>query len=507
MIEFLLNQTRHQFTGVGADCTLLDYLREQLNRCGTKEGCASGDCGACTVVVAELSPDEKTLEYRAINACITFAGSVDGKQVLTVEDLAAESDLHPVQQAMRDLHGSQCGFCTPGFIMSMFALWKNVAAGTVSKPPDGNWLPLIDERLGGNLCRCTGYRPIVDACLASLQAIGPDQFDEQREHTVAMLHSLQRGTKACLDSQFFLPQSLTELDALLASYPQAQLVAGGTDLALEVTQKLKHLAPVISLQQVAELRDIVSDFRTANDTRRDSLRIGAAVTLSECQSLWSNQTDTLGPDLAELLRRFGSTPVRNQGTIGGNIATASPIGDLPPALLVLDAELVLYRQGRSRTIPINEFFSNYRETQLQPGEIIREVVLSNLAQYQSPGAVSRLCIYKISKRFDDDISAVCMAVSISMSHGHIQQVRLAFGGMAAIPKRALHTEAVLLNQSLDNAAILARAKAALADDFKPIDDVRASARYRLQVAQNLLERLRYDIGDSKHTVQISHYGS
>lgn len=493
MIEFLLNRARHQYTAASADVTLLDYLREHLHRCGTKEGCASGDCGACTVVVAAVDPDGDTLAYRAVNACITFAGSLDGKQLLTVEDLADESGLHPVQQAMLDQHGSQCGFCTPGFVMSMFALWKNVAANNVARPVNGDWVPVVEEHLGGNLCRCTGYRPIVDACVTSLETIEPDQFDRGSRQTIDQLQSLRKNAAGCSDRLFFLPKSLSELDELLVQFPRARLLAGGTDLALEVTQQLKQLSPIVSLQHVAELNEVA--------TSEDEMRIGAGVSLSECQRVMTD----LSSDLAELLRRFGSTPVRNQGTLGGNIANASPIGDLPPVLLALNAELVLYGKGQQRTVAIDDFFTGYRETVLQPGEIVRAVVIRDLGKYRGPEPASRLCIYKISKRLDDDISAVCMAVAISLQNNRVTNIRVAFGGMAATPGRATSVEAALQDQHLDDDSVLGRAQTALDADFDPIDDVRASAQYRLQVAKNLLLRLRYEVIAPIQCVQIADY--
>jgi len=459
MIQFLLGDEAIQADGFAPETSLLDYLRIHRGRTGTKEGCASGDCGACTVVLAE--PEGDRLRYRAVNACITLLGTVHGRQVLTVEHLGEPGALHPVQQAMVDCHASQCGFCTPGIVMSLFA-WHH------SPPPHNRETALT--ALSGNLCRCTGYRPILDAATQIAGQPCEDRFEQNATLTLARLHelsavgSLQEGA-----SHAWLPTTLVELDDLLQRHPQARLIAGGTDLALEATQSLKPFPQLIHLDQVSELQRLES-----NPTH---LLIGAARTYADC-------LDALAefPGVAALLERLGSLQIRQRGTLGGNIANASPIGDMPPVLLALDARLHLRRAGSVREIPIGEFFTGYRKTVLQPGEYIEAVLIPRLRNNQ------RLRVDKVSKRRDDDISAVCLALRLDFDDGGIvRTARVACGGMAATPLRGARAEAALLGRAFDADAVLA-AQAALPEDFQPIDDLRASAAYRLKVAQNLLQR-------------------
>nr|WP_276583524.1 xanthine dehydrogenase small subunit [Pseudomonas sp. RIT-PI-S] len=446
--------------------TVLEYLRERLNKRGTKEGCGSGDCGACTVVLGELAaqPDgTQGLRYRSINACLTFVASLHGKQLITVEDLKHQGRLHSVQQAMVDCHGSQCGFCTPGFVMSLFALQKNCpGAGT----------PAIHEALGGNLCRCTGYRPIVEAATQACAAPAADAFDAQRASTVAQLQAIAAqgpGELGGSRARCLLPTSVDALAAAYAADPEARLFAGGTDLALEVTQQHRPLRSMIYLGQVPELRQVT--------VSEHCLNIGAATPLSDCYAVLAEDY----PDFGALLHRFASLQVRNQGTLGGNIGNASPIGDAPPLLLAAGASLVLRHGDERRELPLDAFYLDYRVTARRPGEFIETVRVPRPAE----GALFRA--YKVSKRLDDDISAVCAAFNLTLEQGRVAQLRIAYGGMAAIPKRAVACEAALRGQPWASASVEAACQA-LAEDFTPLSDLRASSEYRLLVAQNLLRK-------------------
>lgn len=476
MIRFLLNQELREEDGIDPNMTLLNYLRSRAGKTGTKEGCGSGDCGACTVVIAERAQDR--LRYTSSNACLTFLAALHGKQVITVEDLSQGECLHPAQQVLVDYHGSQCGFCTPGFVMSLFALGKNVASPATET---------IEQALSGNLCRCTGYRPIMDAARAMytepayLDAL-PDAFERNQQQTLDKLRALQRAQPQLHQGaqqgaqQAFNPRTLDELAELMRAHPNARLVAGGTDLALEVTQLHRRLETLIHVGEIAALQQIrVLD---------DRIELGAAASLSDCYQPLADDY----PDFGALLQRFASLQIRNQATLGGNIGNASPIGDTPPALMALGAQVVL-RQSQtcnpgSRTLALDAFFIDYRVTALQPGEFIEKVIIPR-AQ-----ANGELRCYKVSKRIDDDISAVLGCFNLSLADGLIQRVRIAFGGMAATPKRAYHCEAALTGAPWNRASI-DRAREALCLDFSPISDFRASKAYRMRVASNLL--LRYFI--------------
>lgn len=481
MIRFLLNDLEQQLENLDPNVSVLRYLREQAGLTGTKEGCAAGDCGACTVVLVELEAGE--LHYRAINACITPVGTLHGKQLITVEHLRQQGQLHPVQQAMVDCHGSQCGFCTPGFVMPMFAHLKQ---------HDRPQRPDIIESLGGNLCRCTGYRPIVDA---AVQMFEPDQQDsfaggaaDTQRRLAAISHA---GVSLQGDGNHYLaPVNVAELAQVLEQYPAARLLAGGTDLCLEITQGLQDIETLVYTGAVQELKQI--------DDGEAVLEIGAAVTYSECQSVLVENW----PELGELLERLGSLQIRNQGTVGGNIANASPIGDMPPVLIALDAELVLQRGETVRQLPIESFFTGYRQTALAPGEFIRAI------RIPKRGTGERLRIYKVSKRLEDDISAVCGAFDVAVENGEVVSASIAFGGMAEIPKRASHCEQALLGQPWQRGVIDA-AMTAMREDFSPISDFRASAEYRGQVAANMLLRLYLEkepeAGLAQSALRVTHY--
>lgn len=459
MIQFLLGEESIQADGLAPETSLLDFLRIQCGRTGSKEGCATGDCGACTVVLVE--PEGDALRYRAVNACITLLGAVHGRQVLTVEHLAEHGALHPIQQAIVDCHASQCGFCTPGIVMSLFA-WRH------SRPPHNRETALT--ALSGNLCRCTGYRPILDAAIQIAAQPELDHFEQNSALTAIRLRELpSAGTLEEGGANAWLPSSLQALDDLLQRHPQARLIAGGTDLALEATQNLKAFPALIHLDRVSELQRL--------EVHAEHLLIGAARPYADC-------LDALGefPGVGELLERLGSLQIRQRGTLGGNIANASPIGDMPPTLLALDARLRLRGAGAAREVSIDGFFTGYRKTVLQPGEYIEAVVIPRLRDHQ------RFRVDKISKRRDDDISAVCLALRLDLdASGLVSDARLACGGMAATPLRGRRTEAALRGQRFDAAAVAA-AQAAIIEDFHPIDDLRASAAYRVKVAQNLLQR-------------------
>ncbi|RDL45394.1 xanthine dehydrogenase small subunit [Marinomonas piezotolerans] len=461
MIRFLLNEQLVSLDNCSPDTTVLEYLRTKAEQRGTKEGCASGDCGACTVVLVEAKNGR--LQYINVNSCITFVGSLHGKQLLTVEHLKSSGALHPVQQAMVEQHGSQCGFCTPGFIMSMFALYKNIA-----QPSRAD----VERGLAGNLCRCTGYRPIIDAALSLAGKGVTDQFSQAEASVYQQLRDIEETLPTAelsfANRRFFVPCNSDELADLLQRYPEAQMVAGGTDLALAVTQQLQQPDTLIYLGRVAQLQCL--------EEHKDRLVIGAGVTYSDAEPLLHKHF----LPFAQLLERLGSLQIRNQGTLGGNVANASPIGDTPPVLLALNATLHIRTGHTYQQIAIDEFFTGYRQTALPKNGFIERIDIP--IDHQQTHFV-----YKVSKRLDDDISAVCAAFSITLEDNMVVAARLAFGGMAATPARAFKAEQALIGQLFSEAGIIA-AQQALTEDFSPIDDVRATGSYRLKVAQNLLLR-------------------
>lgn len=460
-IRFFHRQRVVEIADAPATRTVLEWLREEQRLVGTKEGCAEGDCGACTVVIGELGDDGR-LKLETVNACIRFLPTLDGRALFTVEDVAPGGVLHPVQQALVAHHGSQCGFCTPGFVMSLWAAYeRHQAAGTRPTRQE-----LADE-LSGNLCRCTGYRPILDAGLAMFDA-PPLRLDTAP--VVAALKQMREAPPLHTASGFHAPRTVDELATLREARPEARLLGGGTDLGLWVTKQLRVLPELIWTGDVAELRRV--------ERRDDALVIGAAASLEEA---WAALTAE-HPQLAELWRRFASPPVRHAGTMGGNVANGSPIGDSAPVLLALDARLVLRRGERVRELALADFYVDYLKNRLEPGEFVQAIVV--------PPAVAGTVVrgWKISKRHDSDISAVCAAFALRLDGNTVQQVRLAYGGMAATVKRAAAAEAALQGRRWDEAALRA-AQAALDADYTPLTDLRASAAYRMQVAKNLLERL------------------
>ncbi|WP_407333880.1 xanthine dehydrogenase small subunit [Enterovibrio sp. 27052020O] len=481
MIRFLLNQTLQEEKDISPNLTVLNYLREHARKTGTKEGCGSGDCGACTVVLGEVV--NGNLEYRSVNSCLTFVSALHGKQLITVEDLRTKEALHPVQKAIVDFHGSQCGFCTPGFIMSMFALTKN----TPNADKEDTY-----EALAGNLCRCTGYRPIVEAALSlSQEAPIRDQFSDYERETIDKLNAMGKPELEhhAEGKTAFTPTNSDELAKVLMAHPHAKLLAGGTDLALEVTQFHRDIDELIYLGHV-------DDIKTVSETDTH-IEIGANVPLTDVY----RALEPHYPDFGALIHRFASLQIRNQGTVGGNIANASPIGDSPPLLISLGTSMILRRGDTTREILLEDYFKSYKVTDLQPSEFIQTI------RIPKPQANQTFRAYKISKRFDDDISAVCGAFNLTLDGDNVTDIKIAFGGMAPIPARATQCEQALMGKPLSSSSI-EQAMTALATDFQPISDFRASKAYRTETAANLLYRLYIELqnmrGEAIET-RVIHY--
>ena len=445
-VTFLLNGEIVDLKDVSPLTTLLDWLREERGLTGTKEGCNEGDCGACTVMVTdERGP-------RTLNACILFLGQLHGRALRTVEGIAGpDGTLHSVQQAMIDHHGSQCGFCTPGFVVAM-------AAGHLTGATDH------DDQLAGNLCRCTGYAPIIRAAEAAESAPVPDWM---------------RDEAPSVAPESFAPESADELATLYAAHPDAVLVGGATDVGLWVTKKLETPSPVIFLGRCADLREI--------EIGDETVRIGAMADMNAVRQA----VGKLHPSYGEMIRRYGSVQVRNAATLGGNIANGSPIGDNPPALIALGAVLHLRKGDARREMPLEDFFLDYGRQDRTPGEFVEAVSF--------PRQPDRLRCYKLSKRFDQDISAVCGCFNVTVEDGKVSAARIAFGGMAGVPKRALSAEAVLVGSAWSEATVEAAAEA-LAEDFEPMSDMRASAAYRLATSRNMMLRYFADLGGARVSV-------
>ncbi len=462
-IEFILNGARRSVTGVAPTMTALDWLRTEEFACGTKEGCAEGDCGACTIVLGEAV--DGRMRYQAVNSCLVMLGQLAGTHVLTVEGLADTDGVpHAVQQALVETDGSQCGFCTPGFVMAMFAFFHSGEAAVDET---------IHDMLAGNLCRCTGYRPIVDAVKRAAGDTG-DRFAAAETDMLANLDALPAPEGEVFEDSaqtFHAPRTLDQLLALRDEHPDAYILAGGTDLGLLVSKERQSLGTVIHVSGIDEL---AYARRTASH-----LEIGAAATYTDALP----EIEALYPSMAAMIRRIGSRQIRNLGTVCGNVGNASPIGDTPPCLIALDATVVLNsRAGGRREIAIEDFFLDYRKTDLQAGEIIEAVRIPHMADHQT------FHVHKVSKRFDQDISAVLGAYRLGLDGGTVSDVRVAYGGMAATPQRAQACEAALIGKTW-NEETAADGAAALAGDYTPISDFRASSGYRATVAANLIRRL------------------
>ena len=462
-VRFLLDGQWESVGAIDPTLTVLDWLRQTKERTGSKEGCAEGDCGACTVLVG--SAENGAMTWRAVNGCILFLPMLHGKALRTVESLGGG---HPVQKAMIEKHGSQCGFCTPGIVMSLYG--RSIgAAGTEDAP--------VADVLAGNLCRCTGYGPILDAA-QSVPVEKPDDHALAEQLAAAEIGSLHLSQD---DRHWFSPTTADELAGLLLDHPEARIVAGATDVGLWVTKQHRVLTEIISIGAIADLNRI--------EETETGLTLGAAVRYGDAHAAMAR----LHPDLGELVRRIGAVQVRNAGTVAGNIANGSPIGDTPPALIALGATITLRRGGERRMLALEDFFLDYGKQDRRPSEFVESVFIPR----PRPDRLVR--IVKLSKRFDSDISAVCAAMALTLSEGKATDVRIAFGGMAATPRRAHAAEAALsgMGWSQESCEVAARA---LAEDFKPLTDVRGSSAYRLEAAGNLLRRLWFETQGQGGTV-------
>ncbi|TVP51397.1 MAG: xanthine dehydrogenase small subunit [Halomonas sp.] len=492
-IAFLLNGTPQQ-CDVSPDTSILTLLRDHLGQTGTKEGCASGDCGACTVAIGEATATSHI--FSSANACITPAHQLQQRHLVTVEGLAKEGTLHPAQRAMVECHGSQCGFCTPGIVMSLFTLHNDLLQRPLAQTQELSQEPSqepsqeqLEASLGGNLCRCTGYRPIREAALRmnDIAYERPKWFDA----TLPEPERLSKVSEAVGATSFFAqPASLAELTRLRKAAPQARLVAGGTDLWLENTQRLTPLNQIIDVSRAAELITI----EEGSLTQQPGWWIGAGVTYSQLEPLFKEYF----PAFAHLLHRLGSQQIRNRGTLGGNIANASPIGDTPPVLLALNAHIELASVSGTRVIALESFFLDYKKTSLAADEVVSRVFIPKLSSH------TQLRIWKLSKRREDDISAVLGAFSYRIEQDKLCDVRIAFGGMAATPKRAQAAEAALEGGAITQQVFRA-AQQALRTDFQPMSDVRGSQHYRQQAAENLIERLYLTLSAPDQEVMLHAY--
>lgn len=466
-IRFILNGEDVTLGDFSPTDMLLDHLRLTRRLTGTKEGCAEGDCGACTVLVGRLT--ETGLRYESVNACIRLLGSMHGTHVVTIEHLAAtDGTLHPVQQAMVDCHGSQCGFCTPGFVMSLYGLWLSNENPSRAE---------IESALQGNLCRCTGYEPIVKAAeqvALSRPSSLFDPLERDRTEIMAKLWSIRSEMESIViekdGARSIVPVSLEDFAEALSDEPHATVVAGATDVGLWVTKQMRRLDPVIFINHLPELQTIIVE--------PSGITIGAGVSYAEAHGF----LEAIIPAFGALFDRIGGQQVRNAGTIGGNIANGSPIGDTPPPLIALGATLTLRSHSGRRVMPLEKYFLAYGKQDRMAGEFVEKVFVP------TPAENTHFAVYKISKRRDEDISALCGAFNLTLDlDGHVENIRIAFGGMAATPKRATHVEQALIGKPWRWDTIAA-AQEAFDQDYQPLSDWRASAEYRGLTAKNLLTR-------------------
>ncbi len=456
-VQFIYENKLVELENPDPNQTILNFIRHNLKKTGTKEGCAEGGCGACTIVLGEL--ENKKIKYKAINSCISFTPTLHGKQLIVVENLVSKNGTyHPVQEAMAKYHASQCGFCTPGFVMSIFAMSKNKR---------NNDKDDIKDAISGNLCRCTGYRPIIDAA-KSIKKKYSDEFNKSIKKTINLLKKIH--SKSIIienkDKKYFAPKTINELRTVIQNNPDSDFLSGGTDLSLKVTKDRQEIKKIINLNNIKELNFI--------KLKNNKIIFGSTTPLIKVEKFISKYY----PDFNNILKRYGSVQIRNVGTIGGNIATASPIGDTLPLLLSLNAKIVIQTKKGNKQIFLNNFFVKYRKTKLKKGEFIKSIIIPIYKNHNFKA-------YKISKRFDDDISSVCASFNLKIKDQRIQDVAIAYGGMAEIPKRAKNCENFLKNSKFSE-EIFEKAKNFLKKDFNPITDMRASKKYRLEVAENLL---------------------
>ena len=468
-IQFIWNNKILKIDNPDPNETLLNFIRLKIKKTGTKEGCAEGGCGACTVVLAELK--KNTLTYKAINACISFVTILQGKQLIIVEDLSNnDGSLHPVQKAMVDYHGSQCGFCTPGFVMSLFALTKDYSSYTEEN---------IKDSISGNLCRCTGYRPIMDAAKSLNNKNRSDKFVKNKKKIINLLKKIKSENINIKNKnkKYFAPTTITELKKTIKNYPNSNFLSGGTDLSLIVTKDRKDIDNIISLNSINELNFI--------EKKNENIVVGASTPLRDFELFIKKYY----PDFASILNRYGSVQIRNVATIAGNIATASPIGDTLPLLLSLDAKVVLQSLNKKTILPLKNFFVSYRKTKLKKRQFIHSIIIPIFKK-------NIFKAYKISKRIDDDISSVCASFNLEVKNKKIKNIKIAYGGMASIPKRAINCEKTLINTNISEENI-EKTKKTLEKDFKPISDMRASKNYRMEIAKNLLMKCLMEIKNNK----------